>query len=247
MLDIKNGDNIFVSSDIKSLVWQAKEHDDEVDLNLFIDSIIEKIGLNGTLMFPTYNWEFCEGKAFDYYKTKCKTGTLGSIALKRNDFVRTKHPIYSFAVWGHEKEALYQLNNISSFGEDSPFAFMKKCGFKNLIIDVTYQHCLTYVHYVEERIGNTPYRYLKEFQADYTDENNVTTRRQYSMYVRDLDKEVKVTIDPLDNDFIKDGAVKKYMINGIEFKLLDIVKADRLIENDILNNKSRKLCTYKGQ
>ena len=43
---------------------------------------------------------FCEGKDFDYKKTQSKCGLLSNIALKRDDFLRTKNPIYSFAVTG---------------------------------------------------------------------------------------------------------------------------------------------------
>lgn len=246
-IDICEGDNIFVSSDVTKLAYLTFEKKGQVDLNVFIDSIIDKIGEKGTLIFPTYNWDFCKGISFDYNKTKCKTGALGSLALKREDFIRTKHPIYSFVVWGKGKEALYEMDNTSSFGADSPFAYLKENKFKNLFIDVTLQHSMTFVHYVEEQVGDLPYRYQKDFTGGYIDREGNSSIKTVSMLVRDFEKETYVTIDPMEMIFENEGIEKRYVINGIEFKLIDLAAAYELIEADILYNKSRRLCTYKGQ
>ena len=51
------------------------------------------------ILFPTFNWDFCKGKSFNYNNTRSMTGSLSNVALKRPDFKRSKNPIYSFAVW----------------------------------------------------------------------------------------------------------------------------------------------------
>ena len=101
-LRLHKGDNVYVTSDVKQLLYDCMQHDDDTDLNLLIQGIIDIIGENATLVFPTFNWSFCKGEAYDHHKTPCKTGSLGKIALKRGDFERTKHPIYSFGVWGKD-------------------------------------------------------------------------------------------------------------------------------------------------
>lgn len=254
-LEIKKGDILLISSDMKRLLYQALEEEGKTELNVLIEAFMEAVGEEGTLLFPTFNWDFCKGIAFDYKKTPCKTGALAKTALKRADFIRTKHPIYSFAVWGRDARQLYQLENKSSFGADSPFAYLHKMGARNLIIDVSYQHCFTFVHYVEEMTTDliqettrrVAYRYLKEFTADYIDENESKSKRTYSMFVRDLALEVFNTIEPMDEIFAAHQAVKKSVINGIEYKLVDLSKAYPLIQEDILYNKSRRLCHYLGQ
>ena len=102
-------------------------------------------------------------------------------ALSRDDFARTKHPIYSFAVWGKGKEELCAMDNKSSFGIDSPFTYMTNHEFKNLFIDKDLGHSFVYVHYVEEQVGNIPYRYLKDFTADYIDEDGNINREKVPM------------------------------------------------------------------
>lgn len=245
--DIEKGDTIYVSSDIKRLLYSCMEHEDDTDFNVFIDGIIDIIGEEGTLIFPAFNWDFCKGRPFDYYKTPCKTGVLGKTALKRTDFKRTKHPIYSFAVWGKAQAELCAMENKSSFGADSPFTYMRDNNAKNLLIDVECQHSFVFVHYVEEQVGGIPYRYLKDFTADYTDENGVTTERTYSMNVRDLDMDVFITIYPYEEDFARAGAVKRYTINEIDYKMINLSAVYPIIADDVKYNRSRKLCTYIGQ
>ena len=64
-LHINRGDNIFVTSDVKELLYDLMTHDDDTDLNILIDGIIDIIGEEGTLVFPTFNWDFCKGVPFD--------------------------------------------------------------------------------------------------------------------------------------------------------------------------------------
>ncbi|MCR5789847.1 MAG: AAC(3) family N-acetyltransferase [Lachnospiraceae bacterium] len=246
-LRLSAGENLFVTSDVKQLLYGLIEQGDETDLNILIDGMIECLGPGGTLVFPTFNWAFCKGTAYDHYKTPCKTGSLGKIALSRGDFRRTKHPIYSFAVWGKGAEELCAIENKSSFGADSPFTYFMNHHFQNLFIDKDLQHSFVFVHYVEENNGPVPYRYLKDFTAPYTDENGVTSERTYSMNVRELSMNVENRIYPYEPDFLKAGVMEVFQVNGIEYKIIDLKGAYPIIAEDVLHNRSRKLCSYIGQ
>lgn len=246
-LRLKEGDRVYVTSDVKQLLYDLIQNGDETDLQILIDSMIRIIGPEGTLVFPTFNWGFCKGEAYDHYKTPGKTGSLGKLALKRDDFKRTKHPIYSFAVWGKGQEEMCAMDNYSSFGKDSPFAYMVNNGFRNLFIDKDLQHSFVFVHYVEETVGPVPYRYLKEFSADYTGEDHVTRKAKYAMNVRDLDLDVENVIYAYEPEFEEQGVMQRFFINGLEYKLIELQGAFPIIAEDILHNRSRKLCTYIGQ
>lgn len=246
-MGINRGDIVFISSDSRVLMYEAIENNKSYDLNEFIDGLIECVGKKGTIIFPTYNWDFCKGKTFDYKNTPSKTGTIGSFALKRDDFKRTEHPIYSFAVYGRYQEELCNMSNIDSFGIDSPFDFFRRHNVKNYIIDVSLQHSFTYVHYVEQQSGVVDYRFIKNFTADYIDEEGNESSRTYSMFVRKLDMDVEVTIDPIEEDFINKGIEQEIHINRSVIKEIRMGDAYDIIMNDIIENKSRKLCIYKGQ
>ena len=85
-----------------------------------------RVGQEGDLLFPTFNWGFCSGRGFNYKETPSESGSLSKLALNRNDFIRTKHPIYSFSVKGKEQEILYELDDESGWGKDSLFAYFHK-------------------------------------------------------------------------------------------------------------------------
>ena len=244
---LKPGDVVLLSSDVSRLSFNAFENDELFDPNLFLDEVYSIIGDEGTLLIPTYNWEFCHGQTFDYYKTPCKTGALGKVALKRKDFVRTKHPIYSFAVKGKYQDLLVKMNNVSSFGADSPFAFLEMMKAKNVIIDVNLTNCFSFVHYMEEKAGVDNYRYQKEFKAGYKDENGAEDMRTYSMLVRDLNYYYSTDFDPLEEDLKNMGVMEVVELNGILFRIVDLFEASKFIMEDIRNNASRKLCKHKWQ
>ena len=246
-MKIEKGDAILVSSDAKKMIWDAISNRSKTDLNQFIYGLINEVGTDGTVIFPTYNWDFCNGIPFDIKKTPCMTGSIGSTALKRKDFIRTKHPLYSFAVHGKLASTLANMNNLDAFGPDSPFAFFKENNIKNYVIDVSLQHCFTFVHYAEEQAGCVKHRYIKNFTAGYIDENGVLTQRTYSMFVRDLSMNVETTIDPIEHDLIDNKAEEVIQINNSEIKKINLKPTFEILMNDIKNNDSRKLCTYIGQ
>jgi len=246
-LHINRGDNIFVTSDVKQLLYQLVSEGDDTDLNILIDDITDIIGEEGTLVFPTFNWDFCKGVPFDIKKTPCKTGSLGKLALKKEGFKRTKHPIYSFAVWGKGQEEMCACDNKSSFGADSPFTYMTEHGFRNLFIDKDLMHSFVYVHYCEEQTGSIPYRYLKDFTAEYTDEAGNTSLKTYAMNVRDLDLDVTNRIDDFEEEFMAKGIMEKFFINDIEYKIIDLKGSYPIITDDVRHNRSRRVCSYIGQ
>lgn len=245
-LGIKEGDILYIASDVTKLLAVGRENGEEFGFNDLIDVFIKAVGEKGTVMFPTFNWDFCHGKAFSYKKTRSQTGILGQVALKRHDFRRTKHPIYSFAVYGKDQDLLCSMDNVSSFGPDSPFAYLDKNKAHNIIIDVAYNHCFTFTHYIEQKVG-VSYRYEKLFTADYIDEKGTKSVRSYSMYVRDLDMDVENDMTEMGKKLETKGISQKHIINGIEFKNVDFASCVPLFENDIMNNRSIMICRYKGQ
>jgi aminoglycoside 3-N-acetyltransferase len=244
-LDVNKGDRLFISSDVIDLLYVGMKHDDTTDLNVLIDSLQEAVGEEGTLIFPTYNWDFCSGKDFDYNKTKSHTGSLSQAALNRKDFRRTKHPIYSFAVWGKDTEYLCGLDNVSSFGVDSPFHYFKEKNVKNLIINLELADCFTFTHHVEEMNREViPYRYMKIFYGNYIDEQGEKTKRSYTMLVRSLAKKTEGDGIGFKELFLKERAAQEYVINGIEFLLVEFGKVYPIVERDIKQNHSKIICKY---
>lgn len=245
-IDIHRGDHILVSSDMSKLAYHCRKNGELFDGNLFIDTLMQKIGPTGTLVFPTYNWDFCKGIAFDYTKTKSAVGALTNIALERADFIRTKHPIYSFVVWGASQEVLCNLDNIGSFDAESPFHFFYQHDFKNLFIDVDYNHAATFVHYCEEKVG-VPYRFHKPFSADYVDEFGVKSVRTYTMYVRNLDTPFEANYNAMHDAFVAHRCARETRINDSTFTLLDMHLVCDLVEQELLQHHGYSLVKINGK
>ena len=245
---IDKGDVIYLVSDVTKLAFKALQQKDCHDGNVLLDKLIDRIGVEGTLLVPTFNWDFCSGKEFDYYKTGSQTGAMGNLALKRKDFKRTKHPIYSFAVWGKGQEELCAIDNKDAWGENTPFSYMQEHRGKGLIIGLNDTYGLTTKLHIEQVVG-VPYRYIKEFTAPYTDENGITCEKTYSMNVRDYDMEPQY-VEPQEvfSRVLRDlNVLHTQIINGEPVSTVLLQEMEQIERVEIICNKCRNLYTYKGQ
>ena len=233
-LDIKKNDKILVNSNTLNLIIKYK------DKNLpskILNNLIEKISPEGTLLLPTYNWGFCSGLNYDFLNTKSVTGALGNLSLNNKDFVRSKNPIYSFSIYGKNKNEIAELNHYSCFSLDSPFGYLIKNKGKNLFIDLDYKDALTFVHVAEENVG-VSYRYHKKFSGKYIDKNRVEKIKDFEMYVRKEDKASGTLIDKkFDDKLLEKKALKKISYNNIIFSVVDIQIAYNLMIEDIKFNQ----------
>lgn len=243
---IQKGDVVYVVSDILELVKETREHGERFDRDLFLTSLQEAVGEEGTLLIPTFNWDFCKGIPFDYHHTACKTGALGNAALGRKDFIRTKHPIYSFAVWGRDAEYLFEQDEPNSFGENSIFDYMYKKAAKALVIGLDAMDGLTFMHHVEQMVG-VPFRFVKNFTAPYTDWEGKTATKTYTMYVRNLDMDAQENSKHF-SQILEDLNVSfTQQINHVPFRTVLLRQVYDIEAMDIRYNDSRNLYVYKGQ
>ena len=231
-LNISSGNIIFIASDISKLAYEAQENDIVFNINEFIDAITNKIGNEGTLILPVYNWDFCKNIPFDYNKTIGKTGYLGNAALKRNDFIRTKHPIYSFAVWGKDKHYLASIDNIHAFGKNTVYQYLIDNHATNIAINVNFNDHYTICHQIEQLVG-VPYRYNKYFKGDYIDVNNNISKKTYSMSVRYLELSLSGDAVELYNEMLDKKIAYEQKIGSHTVSYIDIAKSVAVIENDI--------------
>jgi len=232
-LPIQKGDILNISSDLLPLICMVRKNKEKFDVNLFLDKIIEKVGDEGTILIPTYNWDFCSGKIFDPKKTPSQVGSLGNIAIKRDDFIRTKHPIYSFCVKGKDSEYLYSLDPKNAFGKGTVFEYLYHKRVKNLFIGLDYKKALTFVHFPEELVG-VDYRYQKEFVSRYL-ENGKILQKGYQFYVREP-KKCKMTY--IDEKL--DSLLKEYwfnIINGVYFGVVNLGEIGDIMINDLKTKK----------
>lgn len=246
---VKKGDIIYMASDITLCLTQARKNgiksQMQIDsyLNEFINVLQDIVGVEGTLLFPVFTWKFCRERFFDARTSLGEVGSLNNwILKKRSDFVRTKHPLYSFMVWGKEADYLSSIANVDAWGEDSIFAHLHHNHGKMVLFNVSLQRGFTFVHYVEECI-RVPYRYNKSFSGLYVDMEGKESKRTCTMYVRDLDIISKGIL--LDDFFYAANIMECRMWNGCEIKVVnDFSDAYNLIREDFLHNRGRNCYSF---
>lgn len=234
---IVQGDILDVASDMLSLVQYCKQKKLKFDVNKLIDVLKDLVGETGTVMIRTFTWDFCKGISFDISKSPSRVGALGNVAMKRADFKRTKHPLYSWMVWGCHKDKLCALENVEAFGEDSPFDYLVKNEAKFLSIGNMRGPRMTLIHYVEY-LCRIPYRCEKVFEGYYIDDEGNKSIRRYTMFVRPLNYAIEDIIDENSELFWRSliTAKKRYdneiTVEVSPCRLICEVWTKELLEND---------------
>ena len=231
-LNIKKGDTVLVNSNILKIIIKKK-----INALELIDTIKKKVTKKGTLIFPTYSWDFCKYKKFDYSKTKSVCGSLSNLSLLDKDFVRSKNPIFSFSIYGKNKKRIANINHKDCFSMKSPFGYLIKNRGKNLFIDIDHKEANTFVH-VAEQLHKVNYRYSKNFNGIYIDKNKKKKKIKIKMYVRKNYVNATIINKKSDSIFKKKKFLKKIKIKKINFSVLNISETFKLFCDQIQNKNS---------
>ena len=193
---IDAGDVVLVHSNLRRLYRRYLKYGIRLSPEQILQSLIEAVGSAGTLLLPLYNFDFTKGSVFDISNTPSQMGALTEAGRLHTDAVRTGHPIYSFVAIGRRSPDFANVENKSGYGEDSPFAILHQMGGKIAILDLPDQNSMTFYHYVEEMM-NVPYRYHKFFRGPYIDRNGIKEEREFTLFVRDLERGITTHVNPM--------------------------------------------------
>lgn len=137
-----------------------------------------------TIVMPTFTFSFCNGINYDVKSSRSKMGSLNEHFRSQPGVVRSTDPLMSCAAEGRE---LTLVNSVGQYscGEGSTFDLLHKTEsrVKFLFLGVEPAKCMTYTHYVEERLG-VPYRYNRPFTGRITDGQGRNYEKTYQLYVR---------------------------------------------------------------
>lgn len=240
---LKKGDRIWISSELIKMVFIMKKKQVKFDGNELINAFQKAVGEEGTIIIPTFSFDFSNKKYYDIRNTRGITGALGNIALQRDDFKRTKHPMHSFAVWGNDQDFLISMENRNSFGINSPFGYCIGSRVKQIILGTDYIHAITFIHYAEVTC-NVPYRFTKSFTGEYVTECGKVEVRTYDYAARKLEIEPEEKFNRMGAILEAEGAAKKIDIDSLECYLVDLAKSYPLICKDIIENKCANIYDF---
>lgn len=243
LFDLKLGDRIYLSSQLLKLILNFRKDKKLFDGSELINSFQRVVGKEGTILIPVFSFDFSNIGYYDIRNTKGSTGALGNIALERNDFKRTTHPMHSFMVWGKDQNELVGMRNKNSFGIDSPFGYCISHHVKQIVLGTDYVHAMTFIHYCEVTC-NVPYRFIKNFTGTYITEDGKRESRTYEYSARKLDIQPKENFNKIGHILEKEGISQKISIEGIESYIIDLAGSYSFICKDIIMNQCRNIYDF---
>ena len=143
-LGVQSGDTLLCHSSYKSL--------GEVNggPQTVIDALLSALGKDGTLIMPTFNFDFNKGEPWDVRITPSKMGILTEFVRKDARARRVFHPFYSFAVIGKHAEMLGSLRYKSAYERNSVFGKLRDLDGKIIVIGLSYNDSMTFFHHIEQ-------------------------------------------------------------------------------------------------
>lgn len=241
-LDVKKGEKIYLSSDIVKFALFLKRQNQVFSCEELLNSLIESVGAQGTIMIPVFNWDIKDGDVFDKKETPGKTGVLGNEALKMG-FLRTNNPFHSFAVWGKDSGKLTDLDNELDFGKDSPFAYCWSDGVTQIMLGTDYVHSMTFIHFVES-MCDVKYRYEETIRVVYINENNLEETRFYRRRPHKNYGAIE-KFNRIGKILEQEGISERIDYCGITCYRVDLRESYNIIKSDIELNKCRNLFDFK--
>lgn len=159
-LNIKKSDNVLLHSNIGGLY----QYENEITLqncDLFLKILLRLITKKGTLLIPTYNYNFTKGGSYNRKTTQSQVGKLSNILLKKYYKFRTFAPVFSHLVFGSLKKKIFNCDYKEVFGDNSIFSLIYKKNFK-IICFCCSVSAITFLHFIEKKL-NVKYRHNKYF------------------------------------------------------------------------------------
>ncbi len=166
-----------------------------------VDAMLAAVGPSGTLILPTFTFEYCNTRVWDRENTASETGIISELFRVRDGVKRSSHPIYSVAAAGALAEEFTNADDENGVGSRSPFALLTRHDALVAALGANYNQAFTLGHHIEWS-ENVDYRHTKAFPGEIVT-NGVKSRGDYSMLVRNVDQGVMT-------DYRKFGAMLEH-------------------------------------
>ena len=239
-IGLVSSDIVCVTSDISRLGIpdearkEMKQFGSQHLLNLYVDTLKQVLGPNGTLLMPTFTYSACKGEIFNPKSTPSTVGALTEFFRKLPESRRTNHSIFSYAVWGKHAEDFLATDNSDCFGANTVFDLMCKLQGKYLMLGINMSKGATQVYYSEQK-ATVPYRYFKDFSGQINDGIKIqTTNVKY--FVRDYAHNYSDSWENLELDSINAGITITASFNEAPIFIQNAKEIDDFIQKQLNND-----------
>jgi aminoglycoside 3-N-acetyltransferase len=160
---------------------------------------------SGTILVPSFTYSATKNEIFNPLSSKSDVGQFSEFFRTSDGVERTSHPIFSFSIWGKNKERFLAAKNTTCFGEGSLFDEVYKVNGKISCLGCSFDR-ITFIHFVEEKLG-VYYRYFKTFEAKVQSGESVDTYETV-YFVRDLNFDSTTDLTILRDTLLKKDNLK---------------------------------------
>ncbi len=163
-LGIGAGAVVFAHVDLAALGPTVRA---EARPQLLLDALRTAVGVEGTLVIPTYTFSFCHGETYSADETTTDGGPWSPSAdflelfRAQPDVVRSADPIHSVAALGPRAHEFLDDIPATCFGSGSVFDRLIQAGAQVLLVGLPLVEA-TMRHHTEERLA-VPFRFRKLF------------------------------------------------------------------------------------
>lgn len=229
-LPISRGDTLFSHSNLGFFGRAEGVGSAGAVCRLFAESVLERIGPEGTLVVPTFTYSFPKGEVFDPDATASDMGMFSEWVRRHADAQRSFDPCYSIAAIGGAATGLTADVPENSFGPDSFFDRFYHAGGK--ILNLNFDAGSTFVHYVE-RCLDVPYRFDKTFTGRVLMRGEERAARSTIWVCYRSDDALVASFEPFDRLARENGLFETRPLGRGEVGLITAADTDDLIRQTL--------------
>jgi aminoglycoside 3-N-acetyltransferase len=215
-LGIGRGDTVLLHSSIINLDWRSAGGMEKLVQNIY-DDFLNVIGDEGTLIVPTFSFDFTNNSPNGYWSldsSESDMGVLTEYVRQKDESERTVHPFYSFCIVGNNSEEIGRIHSVDTFSREYVFGYLHENNYKIMILGTDYNNAMTFFHYVEQDNGlDINYRYKKKFRGLMSIRGK-EIKASYYMMVRNLDMGVKTNVNPMGSKLEENGTIETGQVGG---------------------------------
>lgn len=175
-------------------------------------AIRSQVGPRGTIVVPTFNFDFCNGVEFDREHSPSKgMGAFSEYVRNLPDARRSPHPMQSVAAVGPLAKAITERDTAGAFSEGSSFDALLEYDSRILLVGCGID-AVSLIHWAEQKVG-VPYRFWKEFSGAYRD-GRWSGHKTYRMYARDLRRDPEVRLDRVARSLRRRGELRRIRLGA---------------------------------
>lgn len=166
-LPLVPGDTLLVHASLAALgPWRGVAPSDIPDAA--IQALRRRLGPRGTLVMPTFAYDFPQTHRCDLRVAPSTVGVLTERFREWPGTLRSTHPMFSFAANGPGAKVLLRPEQPEwhPFGPESVFARLHAANALVLLLGAEFRTCTAFVY--SERFHGVPYRFDKSFAGEVT-------------------------------------------------------------------------------